>query len=831
MSVAFDQADVTVAPGSSAQVPATLEVAPDAWADIPVRVTVRARDADGAQVTASADVTPARDVPAVGAEQGWPVPDALLGGLDVASIAAGASPTGEVDAAQEALLHDGATRIDMGFSGDTYQLPITLTVDLAGDEPVPVVGTILDPLARDASLTGTPRDFELRLSSDGSDYETVLRATLEPLMIDQSFVLDEPVEARWAQLVILSSYGAPGDPVALGEWKVVARPGTPSTPAAFNVADPLRGGHVVWMQPETGDRSFAEGLLSEDTSNTRLSLDPRTPVAWVVAFRDDRAAQITELQWVDGPESLAQSRFASVDVESSLAGPFGPWRDLGTWQLERGADGAVTPLLLEEPTWTRYLRFSAVGGTKSEYTWDMPATLRVIERASDDDYRTILGEWGLDSPDGPYEWLQPPDLASLGLSDEASDPDTDVPLPAGQRANGRVHTGEDVDAYSITVPEGQNTLELGVSGRPTVGVGLTLTDVSGAVVPMLVAPGEDPGTVSYTATVEPGATYRVEVGQPPSSVVFAFDTSGSLGNYLPFVVQALGTFAEGVTPGREVVLITPFEEKSLLPDWSDQPYVLQNAVRAYAIGAGSSSAETALIDASTALSAREGARAILLVTDAETTSSERTLELWKVLGSVRPLIFAVHVGATSPSPEGLVGRAAGDLMRDWAASAGGFYQYTRTHGEMDRAFDRLATRLRRPASYGLAWTARYEEPPRVVRKPGSISVTMGADEASSGPTSSGVSTEIILDTSGSMLERLGRQRKIDVARKVLTDLVTRRLPAGAPVAFRVFGARRRSLRDVTRGAAVAARPRRAGQPDRDARRRPGDRYADRRRPP
>ena len=46
---------------------------------------------------------------------------------------------------------------------------------------------------------------------------------------------------------------------------------------------------------------------------------------------------------------------------------------------------------------------------------------------------------------------------------------------------------------------------------------------------------------------------------------------------------------------------------------------------------------------------------------------------------------------------------------------------------------------------------------------------------------------MILDTSGSMLERLGRQRKIDVARKVLTDLVTRRLPAGAPVAFRVFG--------------------------------------------
>ncbi len=303
----------------------------------------------------------------------------------------------------------------------------------------------------------------------------------------------------------------------------------------------------------------------------------------------------------------------------------------------------------------------------------------------------------------------------------------------------------------------------------------------------------DPGTESYTAAVEPGASYHVEVAQPPSSIVFAFDTSGSMGNYLSFVLQALRTFAAGVTPGQEAVLIKPFEEKPLLPDWSDQPYVLQNAVRAYAIGDGSSSAETALIDASTALSAQEGARAILLVTDAETTSYPDTPRLWTVLGSVRPLIFAVHVGATSMGPDGLLDRLPGDSMRDWAASAGGFYQYTRTHGEMDRAFDRLATRLRRPASYGLTWSSSFEKPPKVDKKPGSISVTDRADAASSGAASGGVasrgiSTEIILDTSGSMLERLGPTRKIDVARKVLTDLVTKRLPAGAPVVLRVFGA-------------------------------------------
>ncbi len=732
-------------------------------------------------------------MPAVGAYQGWPVPEGLLGGLDVASLAMGGSPTGSVDLAGEMQLHDGTTRVDLGFVTDAAALPVTLTVDLAGDDPVPVVGTILDPLAREASLAATPRDFELRLSLDGTDYQTVLQGTLQPLMLDQPFVLSEPVEARWAQLVILSSYGSTNDEVALGEWKVVASPGTAPIATGFNIADPLRGGHVVWMQPQLGDPAFAEGLLDEDPGNTRISLEKRTSVEWMVAFRADRAAQVTELQWVDGPDFDPKSRFDRVDIAASEAGPFGPWQDLGTWQLERGSDGAVAPMALPEPVWARYLRFSAVGGGKSGYMWDMPATLRVIERASDAEYRTVMGEWGADSPDGPYEWLRPLDVLAPDLADHNDVLELADPLPAGERVSGRVHTAEDVDWYSLTVPAGQNTLELGVSGRPTIGVGLTLADASGADVPMVFSPGDDPGTVSYRAAVEPGATYYVEVAQPPSSIVFAFDTSGSMGNYLSFVLQALRTFADGVTPGQEAVLIKPFEEKPLLPDWSDQPYVLQNAVRAYAIGDGSSSAETALIDASTALSAREGARAILLVTDAETTSYPDTPRLWTVLASVRPLIFAVHVGATSPGPDGLVDRLPGDSMRDWTASAGGFYQYTRTHGEMDRAFDRLATRLRRPASYGLTWTASFEKPAKVDKKPGSIAITDRAAAAPSGAASSGVasrgiSTEIILDTSGSMLERLGPRRKIDVARKVLTDLVTKRLPAGAPVALRIFGA-------------------------------------------
>jgi Ca-activated chloride channel family protein len=47
---------------------------------------------------------------------------------------------------------------------------------------------------------------------------------------------------------------------------------------------------------------------------------------------------------------------------------------------------------------------------------------------------------------------------------------------------------------------------------------------------------------------------------------------------------------------------------------------------------------------------------------------------------------------------------------------------------------------------------------------------------------------VVLDCSGSMNESLGAERKIDVAKRILIDMV-RNLPAGAPVGLRVYGRR------------------------------------------
>jgi hypothetical protein len=174
---------------------------------------------------------------------------------------------------------------------------------------------------------------------------------------------------------------------------------------------------------------------------------------------------------------------------------------------------------------------------------------------------------------------------------------------------------------------------------------------------------------------------------------------------------------------------------------------------------------------------------VLLVTDAETSSYQENQKLWEQLDAVRPMVFAVHVGSeTEP-------RVTRHFMQDWAMAGNGYYQYALSHGEMDRAFDRMATWLRRPATYSLRYeTSEVEVPPPDPGKLGVVAPEQ-ADGTQSAVVGEGVAIEIILDTSGSMLKRTDGRRRIDIAKDVLRELVTDRLPAGLPVALRVLGSR------------------------------------------
>ena len=69
--------------------------------------------------------------------------------------------------------------------------------------------------------------------------------------------------------------------------------------------------------------------------------------------------------------------------------------------------------------------------------------------------------------------------------------------------------------------------------------------------------------------------------------------------------------------------------------------------------------------------------------------------------------------------------------------------------------------------------------------PGAIQVVREGHEGA--PASGSAAIELILDTSGSMLQPLEGQRRIDIARDVLGQLVSETIAPGTPLAVRVFG--------------------------------------------
>ena len=98
------------------------------------------------------------------------------------------------------------------------------------------------------------------------------------------------------------------------------------------------------------------------------------------------------------------------------------------------------------------------------------------------------------------------------------------------------------------------------------------------------------------------------------------------------------------------------------------------------------------------------------------------------------------------------------------------------------------------------------------KEPGKIAVTLAAG------TKSGGAIEIILDASGSMLQKLGSERRIDIAKKTLTKLTSSTIPAGTPFAL---------PRIRTRGGFLPDGSRHAGGSVESGRRRPAHRRAER----
>jgi outer membrane protein OmpA-like peptidoglycan-associated protein len=698
------------------QVPIVVAVAPDAWADNMVQIAVRARSGDGrfAAVTSTLaiDATAAPLAEAVS----FPLPKELLGGINVAATAFGGRVVvGDAEAASaadRARLHDGLVSTT-GFAVMAYTTPVTLTTQLGGDRPWPIAGITLQPQIENRLYPAEQlKDFELLLSADGTNFETVLSGSLSLLPIEQAFVLPKPVAARAAQLRLKSNHAGNSGNIGLNEWKVIAVPGEPRG-ASLNIADPTRGGHVVWADPMIGVSADDSRAMLDGRRSMETKVSAGSAPQFVVGFNEDRAAQLSGFQWVEDAAAKSDvAQFSTIRVETSIEGPFGPWKELGIWTLQRD-DKGIASWSLPEPAWARFVRFSATAKSGKAGVWAYPKALRVSERPAGGDYLSILGEWGQYNRDAVFEASRPNADKAMMPSHGESHGTREAPLALaiGKPAASEVRLGEVEDWYAINIPPAATMLTLTTKGEPTVDVDLDLEDESGAAVPLRVVSSSS-GELSVEAAVKAGAFYRARVREPPRSVAIAYDTSGSLAPFSTAVYQAVLTFAGGVAQRREFVNFMNFASPFLLEDWSDQSWALQGALLAPHQESDSSDLPATMKNALAGLRHRRGVRAMIVVTDAETPGYDRESDMWAALADVRPRIFTAHIGAgADPLREK-------QIMQDLAAVNAGFYASARTQAGMDVVAERAAAWLRRPARYEMTATVGSGPPPQ----PGTIAV-------------------------------------------------------------------------------------------------------------
>ncbi|NKI35198.1 VWA domain-containing protein [Wenzhouxiangella sp. XN79A] len=767
--------------GEVLRLPVQIELPPDLVTQPDLLLSIRAHSGP-ASTGALATIEAALDAAPVSPAFHWSVPESLRGRFNAAATRFGAEPVASPNIRDDKLddllpLFDGLTRYGRWTETDLttaregvegHQQP---TVRLAGDAPVPVAGFLIDPTStiQPARMLGR---FEVALSLDGENFETVLAGRLDPLTEEQAFVLDEPVPARYARLIPIDAALAEvssGRGLKLGEFKVMAAEGWRPPFERLNLADPALGGHLVWSEPWIRGSAFEASMLVADDQSPRLTLRGETQARLVLGFHEARAARIDGVTLEPMPADRRGGTLPdSVRIAVAVESPLGPW--VPVTEASLGAN--PTTLEFDAPVWARYVRFE-FGAPEGARSLNVPDRIAVHEAAGP----SILAEWGQLADTGPYESTFPPAPPSLEQTPTHRSRERALALTPGDTAPGRALLEAYSSWFRFTPTGTDNRLELTLRGRPTLEGAPRLFDDGGERVDLrpLAADGTN---ATWEAWVEPGRTYWIEVVEPPRSVIFSWDTSGSVAAWLPTIANALMTYAETVQPGRDEVNLLPFGfGRPLLEQWQGEPYPLMRMLAAYPQETSSSDAERTLAAAAREMIERPGKKAVLLVTDAATPTDAG---LWPALREGRPQVFAMKVsseGAFAGNPYAEI-----DLMQDWARVRGGHFQYVTGLGDLARGFDRAVAWLKRPVDF------EVEVAFETVEDPSPATIMVEAGEAGITPEARGA-VEIILDASGSMLKRMGGERRIEIAKQAIRDTVENSLPDGIPLALRVYGHR------------------------------------------
>lgn len=743
--------EIELAPNESKSIPVQVTIEAETWCRSKVWLAAQLKDGDQNLGGGESTLSVSEQALPVGTEQvrqSELLPE-LVGGLNLGSSMLGAEPVvehdddypfegGAPDERYLVKLIDGVVENDSFFGHRAI-------IQLAGDGTIPLVGTSFD-LHGEGSLWESVKDFQIELSDDGKQWVEFFNGTLDAKKGNQQFVFPSSKGAKYARLTLLNTQFEGDFKPHLGEWRMIGKPGVAIEGARYDLLNEDFGGHAVH-----GDKAYR-----------------------VYGFHHDRAALVTGMSWQNRYQT--ESNAKEVKLSISMGSPAGPWKALGVFDVARAneEDPWSVEVTFEEPVWARFVKVEWPTSISGDTCYE-PERVSLFEAPHSHDYYSVFAEWGDQYAKAGYEYLHP--VQTQTISRVESSENRPYALEEDMMIASAVTINEDwEDWFEIPAQESDRRVQLDFHAEPFIKFQIEITDAAGNAVDAVWKRDETMDR-SYFIPAKAGEAYRVHVFEPRRSIVFLWDVSGSMSNFVPSIENAIQTFAQAVNPKTEIVHLLPFEDepKFLLSDWADDPLLLTNTVRYYD-APDSSYAHINLLAATEKLADQKGIKAAIVITDCE-SSRDCNEDLWTALNEVRPVVFTFQTSDRTSQYT-----VEQDDMQDWAAVGGGFYRSTRDASELDVAFEKVKVFLRRPAPYTIVYSV-----PEL--KPGSIQVVDArAKETIVDPTKEGVM--LLIDASASMREALpDGTMKVTAAKQVIETMVKDYLPEGTNFGMRVFGHR------------------------------------------
>ena len=710
------------------------------------------------------------------------IPESMYGGVNVAAAGVGGEML-EAETAYEDeredlfLLIDGMVGRESTFEawvGDGAREPVVAV----GFDTAPVTGVVLYPHpAQVRRYPASAPSHAVIETREGGSWQEAWRGDLATGLDEIVIAFDEAVETD-AVRVRMRNYGA--QVLRLSEMKVIASPDhDPTNGEGYEILGFARGGEMLGGVP-----ALQHGTSVVTRTNDRVALfrgwsDPAPE--FTTAFRFHRLANIEKLSW-SPVDANGRSRPAvdSLTVEASSGKLSGPWQEIG--ELTR----SQPDLVLDSPVEARYLRFIAVSpgeGVNSARTVRITSDIEVYESAPGDGYTSVLGFYGHGQPRTVPKAPQGSTSAQ-----------TRGRMELEEAVSGVVERGETAPEYDITVPDGFNRIVLAFDPENPILPQVTL-DPSSDGGKLLAEPGPEQaselrerfdipeGHDIRIAEAEAGR-HKLSFNEPRRSLLVTWDTSGSIGSFRPAILRSLDMISAEIDPEMDAIGLLPFGSSSLLGGgWLTDRETVRTLLRSVSEN-DSSSATRSFETGLNMLDSRPGARALLTITDMDDpTIDYRTRRPYDQLEETGALMFAGQVnGGGLASGWSLFGQRR--RLRGFTLASDGSFAEVVNPTQIVDLFETAMGRLLGPKPYKVTAYSYNQAPP----PPGKLVVQLTGEASDEESRITLNPVEIVLDASGSMLQRLpdGR-RRIVAAKASIRELVTEGLPSGTPAALRVFG--------------------------------------------